>query len=79
MKLGYSHHGMFRFPRDPKQCAEAARVLGIPAAERQKIVDHPSRYHIGPWHYHSRHRKRDKTGRWRLRKEKSYRDSDGKI
>ena len=33
MKLGYSHHGMFRFPSDPKQRAEAARVLGIPAAE----------------------------------------------
>ena len=78
-QIGYSHHGMFRFPKNPTDVATAARVLGIPASDRQMIVDSPRNYKIAPWHIHSRHRVRDDQGMWRLRKEKDmiYRDADG--
>ena len=32
-KLGCSHHGMVRFPKDAKYSAEAARVLGMSALD----------------------------------------------
>ena len=78
-KLGYSHDGMFRFPKKPEQVAEAARVLGLSPADRQKIVNSPRRYRIAPWHYSARHRYRDNEGRWRLRKLENYKDADGKV
>ena len=70
---------MFRFPKNPRDCAEAAQVLGSPPSERQKIVDDPRKYCTAPWHYSSRHRVRDQVGKWRLRREPSHRDSDGKA
>ena len=30
-KLGYSHHGMFRFPKDSTDSVKAARILGMSA------------------------------------------------
>ena len=78
-KLGYSHHGMFRFPSNPADVTEAARVLGIPASKRLRIIDNLRKFRLAPWHFHSRHRVCDDQGRWRLRKEKIYRDADGKT
>ena len=78
-KLGYSHGGMFRFPVKPEQVSEAARVLGLSPAERQRIVNNPRVFKISPWHYHALHCYRDNKGRWNIRKLPKYKDDDGKM
>ena len=60
--IGYSHHGMFCFPTDPKHAAQAARVLGVPPATRGKIAANPCHFKIAPWHFDARHRYRDDSG-----------------
>ena len=77
-KLGYSHRGMFTFPSDPILCAEAMRVLGIPASQRKKIIESPRKHWIAPWHFSHLRRFRDKNGRWRLRQAPSFKDAEGK-
>ena len=78
-KLGYSHSGMFWFPSKPDQVAAAARVLGLSATDRQRVIDMPRRYQIAPWHYSPCHRSQDAEGKCHLRKLKSYKDADGVV
>ena len=78
MGIGYSHHGMFCFPTDPKHAAEAARIVGVSPAVREKIAANPAAFHIAPWHFNAHHRARDASGSWRLRKMEVYEDSDRK-
>ena len=78
-KLGYSHDGMFRFPNKPEQVEEAARVLSLSPAERQKFLNNPCDDKIAPWHYSALHRYRNNEGSWRFLKLEKYKDSDGKM
>ena len=54
-KLGYSHNGRCRFPSKPDQVATVARVLGMAAADQQRVIDNPGRYCTAPWHFRLSH------------------------
>ena len=72
--IGYSNHGMFCFPTDLKHVVEAARILGVSPATREKI----HHFKIAPWHFDARHHYRDSLGNWKLRRIEVYKDSDRK-
>eukprot|EP00573_Skeletonema_grethae_P000959 CAMPEP_0201689626 /NCGR_PEP_ID=MMETSP0578-20130828/3186_1 /ASSEMBLY_ACC=CAM_ASM_000663 /TAXON_ID=267565 /ORGANISM="Skeletonema grethea, Strain CCMP 1804" /LENGTH=365 /DNA_ID=CAMNT_0048174325 /DNA_START=17 /DNA_END=1114 /DNA_ORIENTATION=+ len=77
-EIGYSHHGMFALPTDPKMRREAIRVLGIKTPEKIDNLTKKGGW-VCPWHYRKdTHRVWHDDG-WQLRKMSKYRDADRKI
>ncbi len=54
-EIGYSHHGMFALPTDPKMRREAIRVLGIKTPEKINNLLNRGGW-VCPWHYRKDHR-----------------------
>ena len=77
-KIGYSHEGMFNFPKGDST-AHAILALGIKSPTlKQAILATPSNYKIAPWHFHQNHLKRDDGGKWVIKKLPVYKDEEGK-